>query len=109
MNCEECDHTAFIRSNLIKAFAVLALKWQMLLNTFGKKGTVLNRFGRISSCSLHRVLWDSAECIMKTTKYGYCIYRMFSDRQARANSVDPDETPQNAASHQGLYCLPLIQ
>ena len=30
-------------------------------------------------------------------------------RQASANSVDPDETPQNAASHQGLYCLPLIQ
>ena len=22
--------------------------------------------------------------------------------------VDPDETPQNAASHQGLHCLPLI-
>ena len=22
-----------------------------------------------------------------------------------ANSVDPDETPQNAASHLGLYCL----
>ena len=25
-----------------------------------------------------------------------------------ANSVDPDETPQNAASHLGLHCLPLI-
>ena len=24
-------------------------------------------------------------------------------------TVDPDETPQNAASHQGLHCLPLIQ
>ena len=30
-------------------------------------------------------------------------------RQAWANSVDPDEMPQNAASHQGLHCLPLIQ
>lgn len=30
-------------------------------------------------------------------------------RQAGANNVDPDETPQNAASHQGLHCLPLIQ
>lgn len=30
-------------------------------------------------------------------------------RQAGANSVDPDDTPQNAASHQGLHCLPLIQ
>ena len=34
---------------------------------------------------------------------------MYSDRQAWANSVDPDETPQNAASHQNLHCLPLIQ
>ena len=34
---------------------------------------------------------------------------MFSDRQAWANSVDPDEMPQDAASHQGLHCLPLIQ
>ena len=26
-----------------------------------------------------------------------------------ANSVDPDQTPQKAASDQGLHCLPLIQ
>ena len=31
------------------------------------------------------------------------------DRQAFANSVDPDEMLQNAASHLGLYCLPYIQ
>ena len=37
------------------------------------------------------------------------FYRMYSDRQTWANSVDPDETPQNAASHQGLLCLPIIQ
>ena len=29
-----------------------------------------------------------------------------SDRQTCANSADPDHTPQNAASDQGLYCLP---
>ena len=34
---------------------------------------------------------------------------MYSDRQAWANSAEPDETPQKAASHQGLHCLPLIQ
>ena len=34
---------------------------------------------------------------------------MYSDRQAWANSLDPDETPQNVASHLGLHCLPLIQ
>ena len=36
-------------------------------------------------------------------------YPKCSDRQARANSVDPDQTPQNAASDQGLHCLPLLQ
>ena len=30
---------------------------------------------------------------------------MYSDRQALAEGVDP----QNAASHQGVHCLPLIQ
>ena len=33
----------------------------------------------------------------------------YSDGQARANSVDPDQTPQNAASDQGLHCWPLTQ
>ena len=31
------------------------------------------------------------------------------DTHAQANSVDPDQTLQNAASDQGLHCLPLIQ
>ena len=26
-----------------------------------------------------------------------------------SNGVDPDQTPQNAASDQGLHCLPLVQ
>ena len=39
----------------------------------------------------------------------YHINCMYWDRQAWANSVDPDEMLQNAASHQGLNCLPLIQ
>ena len=46
----------------------------------------------------------------KRVKVSECrFYRMHLGRQARANSVDPGETPQNAASHQGLHCLPLIQ
>ena len=28
------------------------------------------------------------------------------DRQAFAKSVDPDQTPHNVASDQGLHCLP---
>ena len=41
--------------------------------------------------------------------FRFRIYRMYSDRQAWANNADPDEMLQNAASHQGLHCLPLIQ
>ena len=38
------------------------------------------------------------------------LYLPYVYRQtAWANGVDPDETPQNAASHQGLHCMPLIQ
>ena len=33
-------------------------------------------------------------------------YFTYSERHACANSVDPDQTPQNAASDQGLHCLP---
>ena len=33
------------------------------------------------------------------------IYHLYSDRQAWANSVDPDEAPQNVVIHQGVHCL----
>ena len=39
-----------------------------------------------------------------------CMYSMCSkywDRQAWANSVDPDKTSQNAPPDQGLHCLPI--
>ena len=39
----------------------------------------------------------------------YHTYSTYSDRQAWANIVDPDQMPQNAASDQGLHCLPLSQ
>ena len=32
-----------------------------------------------------------------------------TDRQAIANSLDPNKTLQNRASDQGLHCLPIIQ
>ena len=35
----------------------------------------------------------------------YRINSKYSYRQARANSVDLDQTPQNVASDQGLHCL----
>ncbi|KAH3702967.1 hypothetical protein DPMN_077995 [Dreissena polymorpha] len=33
------------------------------------------------------------------------IYAYRLEKKALANSVDPDETPHDAASHQGLRCL----
>ena len=39
----------------------------------------------------------------------YSIYHKYSYRQAWASSVDADGTPQNAASHQGLHSLTLMQ
>ena len=35
------------------------------------------------------------------------FYPRYFDWQARANSVDPNQTPLNAASDLGLHCLPL--
>ena len=34
---------------------------------------------------------------------------MYSDSVDRANSVDPDDMPQKAASHQELHGFPLLQ
>ena len=39
----------------------------------------------------------------------YRINLKYSDRQAWANSVDTDQTPQNAVSDQSLRCWLLIQ
>ena len=42
------------------------------------------------------------------TQYYHNIPK-YLDRYAYTNSVDPDQMPQNAASDQGLPCLPYIQ
>ena len=39
----------------------------------------------------------------------YHIYGMYAEGQVRANSVDLNEMPHSAASHQSLHYLPLIQ
>ena len=52
--------------------------------------------------------WSS---LVKAYLHNYDNYPIFKywDKQAWANSVDPDQTPQNKASDLGLHCLPLIQ
>ena len=37
------------------------------------------------------------------------IYSKYWKKQVWANNVDPDQTPRNAASDQGLHCLLLIR
>ena len=59
----------------------------------------------ISKCHLQKLLPNILS--VKDKDVSYLPY--YSDRQAWANNVDPDERLQNAASHQGLHCLPLIQ
>ena len=66
--------------------------------------------------SKKNVNMSSAELVPREVKHhGHAdqqhnhIYSMYWDRQARANSVDPDQMPQNVASDQSLHCLPLIQ
>ena len=35
--------------------------------------------------------------------------QIISKKGAFSNSIDTDETPQNAASHQGLHYLPYVK
>ena len=42
-------------------------------------------------------------------RFGFCINHKYLDKQVWANSVNPDQMPQNVASDQGLHCLPLVQ
>ena len=86
---------------------------------------------KVSSCGQRR-LWSTCRCSYMSPDQGlHCVslkqgriqvdfwgdsillyyrtYSTYSDKQAWANSVDPNQTPQNAASYQGLHCLPLTQ
>ena len=40
---------------------------------------------------------------------GFHTYPKYLERQAQAKCIESDQKPQNAASDQGLLCLPLIQ
>ena len=48
------------------------------------------------------------DLIVSVPEFTYFLYSTYSKRQAIANSVDPDQTPQNAASDQVYTVLPLI-
>ena len=61
--------------------------------------------------SKYMQIWKCQGSIFEGQIYLRSIYRnnpKYWDRKAFVNSVDPDQTPQNAASDQGLHCLPYI-
>ena len=46
---------------------------------------------------------------MSIESYSDPKYNMYRNRHALGNSVDPDQTPQNTLSDQGLHYLSSIQ
>ena len=65
---------------------------------------------------MHVFTWSGHQCrdiggggSKMISSSNYSIYSTYSERHAWANRVDPDQTPQNAASDQVLHCLSLIQ
>ena len=51
------------------------------------------------------IWWEKISERVGSVWSSYRTYTQNSNRQAWANSVDPDQTPQNAASDQGLHFL----
>ena len=58
---------------------------------------------------LNMSLWDLVVAMVTKQNSSYHNNPEYWDRQAWANSVDPDQTPQNAPSDQDLHYIPLIQ
>ena len=98
---------AFVQQNLIIFFSIKNINIFNLQQTLGK----FRRCKLMTSFLFlfEKRVWHFMHCLIRRLFAWYRIYHMYSDRQACANSIDPDETPQNAASHLGLHCLPLIQ
>ena len=80
----------------------------ILQNMFLWKNKIISIFG-VKSCILSGAMGTTAFI----NKYFYsihtCIYPKYFNREARANSADPDQTLQNAAANQSLPILPLIK
>ena len=52
---------------------------------------------------------QAAHLLIRSGSMLFTIVTKYWDRQALANNVDPDQMPLEAASDQGLHCLPLQQ
>ena len=111
------DRLFFRFSRALNVFAIFQNRKfnVMLANNFVKFWTTAPSWS-VPSLTTYRT-WEPVEYIdIQQRPVSYCtalliyrIYHKYSDRQAWANSIEPDEMPQNAASHLGLHWLPLIQ
>ena len=53
------------------------------------------------------IIWVSPLSISGVLGVNLIFYSIFSMKYLQAKRIAPDGTPQNAASHLGLCCLPL--
>ena len=118
-----CDLRIYVYFFIKPVLNALKILWD--LNSLWELPSRWAKFFEISQCEIWHVcchsIGDSLICFLgKRRKISwichllnlpreYHIYCLFWDRQVWAKSVDPDETLQNAVSHQSLQCLPLIQ
>ena len=81
------------------------MHWENSWNTGRGWDRTLRRQGSLLSLSGNEKNWKEN----RWDQLKYHSYSKYLDRQVGANSVDPDQVLQNAASDQGLHCLQLIQ
>ena len=55
----------------------------------------------------HHYRLDESTFIFRDVRSDFYVLSNFSMKILCANRIAPDGTPQNAASHLGLYCLPM--
>ena len=83
----------------------------VIFSYFSKKKSAVvthwNHLAKTMRMSSHNICFGGE--LRKIVILIYCNNPKYWDRRAFANSVDPDQMPQNAASDQGLHCLPYMQ
>ena len=55
----------------------------------------------------HHYELDESTFIFRGVRCDFYLLSIFSMKFLCANSIAPDGTPRSAASHLGLYCLPM--
>ena len=55
----------------------------------------------------HHYQLDESTCTFRGVRSDFYFYLIFSIKFLCANKIAPDGTPRSAASHLGLFCLPM--